>query len=209
VIRYDRDADGATTAAADVAVGTRVVPFRIPLGAWLDGEPPPGGLSGIPVVLTGRGAPSGIVERAVSAVSGLRTAASDADGRSLLTADREAGVLLVARANGRAMNVVRALGGRPLPVLPVSRPDAIAALFDGCQVDVEVAIPRLDDGPRATLRATLAPFGLEVRHHVVEVDPRAGLADGEPPTIEELAAAAAGVLAGRLAAGRRRFLDRG
>ena len=91
--------------------------------------------------------------------------------------------------------------------LVLSRPDAIEALLDGCHVDLDLAIPRLDGERRAAVRAALTPLRLDDLHHIVEVDPRAGVGDGSSPTLDDLGAAAAGVLAGRLAAGRRRFLD--
>ena len=110
------------------------------------------------------------------------------------------------------MNAIRALGGRPLPALPWSSRAAVTELFEGCLVDVDVALPRLAGTERAALRAAVAALHLDALHHVVEVDPRPG-ADrdaqtDDDPDLDELGAAAAGVLAGRLAAGNRRWRAR-
>ena len=110
------------------------------------------------------------------------------------------------------MNAIRALGGRPLPALPWSSRAAITELLAGCLVDVDVAVPRLAGTERAALRGTVAALHLDALHHVVEVDPRPG-SDRDPqtnvgPDLGALGAAAAGVLAGRLAAGSRRWRAR-
>jgi hypothetical protein len=212
MIRYERDDDQALWAVAEVAVATRRVGFRVPLGAWQGDAPDPGGLLGLPVVVLPPGSPTGpVVEGA--ARSGRAIAAEVIpDGPGLLAGDAE--VLVVRDANGRVMNVVRALGGRPLPALPSSDPGAIRAFLDGCDVDLDIAIPLVDEPQRAALRASLAPLRLEDVHHLVEVDPRPAR---EPAAITPadaldpgLWSAAAGVLAGRLAAGRRHWLpDRG
>jgi hypothetical protein len=77
----------------------------------------------------------------------------------------------------------------------------------GCLVDVDVAVPQLAGTERAALRAAVAALHLDAVHHVLEVDPRPGF-DRDPqtkdgPDLDALGAAAAGVLAGRLAAGSR------
>jgi hypothetical protein len=117
----------------------------------------------------------------------------------------------VTSGSGRTMNAIRALGGRPLPALPWSSPAALTELVEGCLVDVDVAIPRLAGTEREALRAAIAALDLAA-HHVVEVDPRPGV-DRDAQTndgadLDVLSAAAAGVLAGRLAAGIRRWRAR-
>ena len=61
----------------------------------------------------------------------------------------------------------------------------------------------------SSLRAAMSPLRLDDLHHLVEVDPRPGSDRGaqanDPPDLDVLGAAAAGVLAGRLAAGSRRW----
>jgi hypothetical protein len=75
-----------------------------------------------------------------------------------------------------------------------------------------VAVPQRAGTDRAALRAAIAALHLDALHHVVEVDPRPGserdarMNDG--PDLDVLGAAAAGVLAGRLAAGSRRWRAR-
>ena len=110
---------------------------------------------------------------------------------------------------GAALVVARALEGRPLPVVPFG--DAGAAPRDapraaGC--DLDVAIPSVDGALRDRIRDAAEHLGLFADHHVVEVDPRPALGDGDrpdaaDPTPWELSAAATGVLAGRLAARNR------
>jgi hypothetical protein len=133
------------------------------------------------------------------------------DGVSLLSALAEGWEVLIVRdGNGRTMNVIRALEGRPLPVLPGADVEAIRAFLDGCHVGLEVALPVVDERQRRELRASLAPLRLEDLHHLIEVDlhPRLDAAGVVPEEAgeAELWAAAAGVLAGRLAAARRRWL---
>jgi len=75
-----------------------------------------------------------------------------------------------------------------------------------------VAIPRLAGTERAALRAAVAALDLDAAYHMVEVDPRPGF-DRDVQTnggadLDVLGAAAAGVLAGRLAAGSRRWRAR-
>jgi len=118
----------------------------------------------------------------------------------------------VTSGSGRTMNAIRALVGRPLPALPWSSPAALTELFEGCLVDVDVAIPRLAGTERAALRAAVAALDLDAAYHMVEVDPRPGF-DRDVQTnggadLDVLGAAAAGVLAGRLAAGIRRWRAR-
>ena len=72
-----------------------------------------------------------------------------------------------------------------------------------------VPVPSLEDPERSLVAECLRPLELEATHHLLEVDPapafeQAGVAlDGAP--LDALAAAAAGVLAGRLAANNRRW----
>jgi len=191
-------------------VGIDRARFRIPLGRWDASDPDPGGLLLSPVVVLPGAGPIELVTASAARSGNATVRVVSPEGAALLATASRADVLIVADGNGRTMNVIRALGGRPLPALPSPDPDAIRAFLDGCHVDLDVALPRTDGEDRDRLRATLAPLGLEEVHHLVEVDPRPGLeaagiaASNASPT--ELWAAAAGVLAGRLAAGRRRWL---
>jgi hypothetical protein len=117
--------------------------------------------------------------------------------------------VLVARGGAAALDVARALGGRPIAALPLDRSDALGAWLADCAFDVHIPIPSLDEPARGELHDLLAPLALETAHHVVEVDPQPALAEaGLDPgavSVGALAVAAAGVLAGRLAAANRRW----
>ena len=213
MIRYERHASGDLTAVCEVAVGVERRTFRVPLGPWPGGEPPAGGLWETPVVVLPDHDRLAVVRLAVTRAGGVEPSLVPPDGGALLrTAQQGAEVMIVSSGSGRTMNAIRALGGRPIPALPWSSPVAIVELFEGCLVDVDVAVPRLAWTERAALRAAVAALHLDSVHHVVEVDPRpvfdrdAQTKDG--PDLDVLGAAAAGVLAGRLAAGSRRWRAR-
>jgi hypothetical protein len=152
-----------------------------------------------------------------------------ADGPGNLGTETTWGVS--ALASGNALNAVAALGGRPIPALRVSFADtrerhrvvshhSLTILSKVCLVETNVAVPALEDGERReAVWSALRDAGLEARHQLVEVtgipaidelarrglDVRTmgrGVAD-DPEFF--LAAGAAGVLAGRLAADSRRW----
>lgn len=210
MIRYERDASGDLTAVCGVAVGVERRTFRVPVGTWPGEEPPAGGLRGAPVVVLPDHDRLAVVRLAVTRAGGVEPSLVAPDGGALLRAAQQgAEVMIVTSGRGRTMNAIRALGGRPLPALPWSSHAAVTELIEGCLVDVDVAVPRLAGAERAALRAAVAALDLDALHHVVEVDPRPG-ADRDAqtddgPDLDVLGAAAAGVLAGRLAAGSRRW----
>ena len=213
MIRYERHASGDLTAVCEVAVGVERRTFRVSLGTWPDEDPPGGGLREAPVVVLPDHDRLAVVRLAVTRAGGVEPSLVAPDGGALLrTAQQGAEVMIVTSGSGRTMNAIRALGGRPLPALPWSSRAAITELFEGCDVDVDVAVPQLAGTERAALRAGVAALHLEALHHVVEVDPRPGSDPGartnDDPDIDALGAAAAGVLAGRLAAGSRRWRAR-
>jgi hypothetical protein len=79
-------------------------------------------------------------------------------------------------------------------------------MLGACWVDLDVAIPSVDGDLRGRVRDAAEHLGLFADHHVVEVDPRPALDGGSDPagrTLWELAAAATGVLAGRLVSRNR------
>ncbi|MGH2556664.1 MAG: DUF3866 family protein [Actinomycetota bacterium] len=126
-----------------------------------------------------------------------------------------------------ALNAVAILGGRPVAALRVSFADprdrhrglshhSITALSRVALVPVHVAVPALDDERRRTkIWDSLREAGLEGRHQLVEVTGQPALdllgehgiepdSMGRKPSEDPeffLAAGAAGVLAGRMAAG--------
>ena len=213
MIRYERHASGDLTAVCEVAVGVERRTFRVPLGTWPEEEPPAGGLREAPVVVLPDHDRLAVVRLAVTRAGGVEPSLVAPDGGALLrAAEQGAEVMIVTSGSARTMNAIRAFGGRPLPALPWSSRAAITELFEGCLVDVDVAVPQLAGTGRAALRGTVAALHLDALHHVVEVDPRPG-SDRDPqtnvgPDLDALGAAAAGVLAGRLAARSRRWRAR-
>lgn len=152
-----------------------------------------------------------------------------ADGPGNLGTDTVWGVS--ALGGGNVLNAARQLGGRPIPALRLSFADererhrglshhSVTILRDVCLVDVNVPVPTLEDpGQRKVVWDALRAAELEERHHLVEVDGRPALDELRARgvhiqtmgrTVEDdpaffLAAGAAGVLAGRMAAGDRRW----
>jgi hypothetical protein len=152
-----------------------------------------------------------------------------ADGPGNLGTETTWGVS--ALASGHALMAAATLQGRPIPALRVSFADererhrgvshhSLTILADVCKVEVNVPVPVLeDDAQRSAVWEALRSRQLEEFHHLVEVD--------GTPAVEELqtrefdvrtmgrgieddpafflAAGAAGVLAGRLAAENRRW----
>jgi hypothetical protein len=152
-----------------------------------------------------------------------------ADGPGNLGTDTTWGVS--ALTSGHALMAAETLHGRPIPALRVSFADererhrgvshhSLTILADVCRVAVNVPVPALEDeGQRSAVWEALRSRQLEESHHLVEVDGQ--------PAIEELrargvdvqtmgreieddpafflAAGAAGVLAGRLAAENRNW----
>jgi hypothetical protein len=212
-------AGGAVLVArTKIDVGTARHELTMAIGAWpMDAPDPAGplGLASTPVIVLPDPVWSDLAIagalRAGRQPACLRLPGdAPALGLQMLVAVTEgADVILVEGGAGPHLLVARALGGRPLPVLPLPDRDAIAAMFRGCDLDVHVPVPALEDPQRAEVSAVLRGLALETTHHVVEVDPapafaQAGLAIGAA-SLEALAAGAAGVLAGRLAAGNRRW----
>ena len=156
-----------------------------------------------------------------------------ADGPGNLGTETTWGV--TALSSGHALMAARTLDGRPVPALRVSFADererhrgvshhSLTILGDVCTVDVNVPVPVLaDEEQRAAVWDALRSRKLEELHHLVEVD--------GSPAVEELrernldvrtmgrgvdddpafflAAGAAGVLAGRMAAENRRWQGQG
>ena len=146
-----------------------------------------------------------------------------ADGPGNLGTDTTWGVS--ALASGEALNAVHALGGAPVAALRISFVDererhrgvshhTLTILDRVCTVAVNVAVPALDGPQREAVWDALRERRLEERHQLVETDGRPALDELERVGIEPesmgrvrgddpaffLAAGAAGVLAGRMAA---------
>jgi hypothetical protein len=149
-----------------------------------------------------------------------------ADGPGNLGTDTTWGVS--ALASGHALNATEALGGRPVAALRVSFADgrerhrgvshhSLTILDRVCRVSADVAVPVLEGRERDLVWDSLRERRLEERHQLVEVDGRPALDELERAGVEIdsmgrtasedpaffLAAGAAGILAGRMAAGSR------
>ena len=136
-----------------------------------------------------------------------------------------------ALANGHALMAAATLQGRPIPALRVSFADerarhrgvshhSLTILADVCKVDVNVPVPVLEDeAQRSVVWGALRSRQLEQIHHLVEVDGAPAVEELRARDIDVrtmgrrieddpaffLAAGAAGVLAGRMAAENRRW----
>ncbi len=151
-----------------------------------------------------------------------------ADGPGNLGTDTTWGVS--ALATGGSLNAVEALGGRPVAALRVSLAEerirhrgvshhSLTILDRVCTGSVTVAVPTLEGRDRDTVWDALRERKLEERHQLVETDGRPALDElgrvgiepesmGRTPSDDPsffLAAGAAGVLAGRMAAGSARW----
>jgi len=212
VIHATRTPEG-WRATAEVVVGIDPRTIEVDLGP-LAREPDPGGLWSAPVVTASPAAATIVRAGALRAGRSPAVLVLPADGPYL------AGQLLVAVAEGSEILVVedgdaelltaaRVLGGHPIPALPLDDPARLTALLGALTVDVTLALPDGDDPLRARVRAALAPFEPATLHHLVDVDPRPAFDelgwDASRASLDDLAAAAAGVLAGRIAHGNRRW----
>jgi hypothetical protein len=133
-------------------------------------------------------------------------------------------------SSGMSLNAIGILGGRPVAALrlgfsdPTYRhhgvsPHSITVLRDVALVPVHVAVPSLADERRDVVWTALKEAGLEERHQLVEATGEPALellatkgisAETMGRTVRDdpaffLAAGAAGVLAGRMASGSRRW----
>jgi hypothetical protein len=152
-----------------------------------------------------------------------------ADGPGNLGTDTTWGV--TALASGEALNAAEALGGLPVAALRISFADererhrvvshhSLTILERVAAARANVAVPALaDEAERSSVWDALRARKLEERHQLVEVDGRPAIAMLERSGVEVtsmgrsvtddpaffVAAGAAGVLAGRLAARSRRF----
>ncbi len=153
-----------------------------------------------------------------------------ADGPGNLGTDTTWGVS--ALGSGHALMAAATLKGRPVAALRVSFADqrdrhrgvshhSLTILRDVCRTDVNVAVPALDEPERTIVWDALRAAKLDERHQLVEADGRPALAElehrgvtitsmGRSPAEDPaffLSAGAAGVMAGRMAAGSRRYGD--
>jgi len=155
-----------------------------------------------------------------------------ADGPGNLGTDTTWGVS--ALGSGHALMAAATLRGRPVAALRISFADprprhrgvshhSLTILGEVCRTDVNVAVPSLPEPERSAVWDALRARKLEERHQLVEADGRPALEElerrgvrvtsmGRGPAEDPaffLAAGAAGVMAGRMAAGSRRYRDLG
>jgi hypothetical protein len=180
----------------------------------------------LPVVVLTDPASAAIVIAGIRRAGGEpRITDTDDGGLDGLAAEAAAGtevIIVEARPDHEAaiLGTLQLAGARSLPVLDIETiggaprlgPASIRLLTREDLADVNVPVPAIDDDDlRRALWDDLRAARVEERHHLVEVDgrPALHLLEEEGTTREggwaELAAGAAGVLAGRLAASNRRW----
>ena len=201
-----------------VEVGIERRELTMAIGPWPPDEPDPAGplgLASTPVIVLPDPvwsdlATAGVLRAGRQPACARLPGDAPALGLQMLVAVTEgADVVLVEGGGGPHLRIARALGGRPLAVLPLPDRDAVETTLQGCGLDVHVPVPSLEEPERSLVAECLRPLTLEARHHLVEVDPapafeQAGVDLGRA-SLHARAAGAAGVLAGRLAASNRRW----
>jgi hypothetical protein len=200
---------------ARIAAGVRDRRFRVLLGSAGSTDPAPveaGALRMTPVILAGEAERLLVATGAIRAGKGaqietLSSGRPALGARLLQSAASGSEILLVTGGDRRTLELARVLHGRPVPVVPLADEEALRGLLGRCRVEVDVPIPALDAEERSSIWALLRSLGIDVAHHLVEVDPRPALdelgLDRASASLGDRAAAVAGVLAGRLAAANR------
>jgi hypothetical protein len=209
---------GRLTPGDEVVAATATVPVGIVehartalLGPWpAIGDDPAGplGLASAPVIVLPDPSLEAVATSGADragrgpAIARLR-APTDRLGLALLAATSSgAEVVVLAGAEGRHVDLVRILGGRAVVALTFDDAATAAAWLAGAELDADVPIPPTEQG----WMADVATLRLESTHQLVQVDPTPVLdATAAVRTPAVRAAAAAGVLAGRIAAGNRRW----
>ena len=200
---------------ARVPTGARDRRFRVLVGPEAGADAVSTGAGGLrmtPVVLAENASRDLVAAGAGRAGKGARieilSASQPALGaRMLRCAARGFEILLVTGGDRRTLELVRVLEGRPVPVAPLWDVGALRRLLTQCRVEVDVPVPVLESDERERTWAWLRSTGIDRAHHLVEVDPRPAFdelgLDPAAASLGDRAAAAAGVLAGRLAAANR------
>jgi hypothetical protein len=205
--------DDVVAATATIPAGVVDLERTALLGPWPSDAPDPSdplGLRSTPVVLLADGPLARV------ALAGIDRAGRGPETRSLgppastlgldLLAAVASGVeaIVVSGVDGRQIDLVRILGGRAIVAPPVSDGNDAHAWLVAAELDAEMPIPIGHDVDRVAT----PPLALGPMHQFVQVDPTPALEEaGEPADAapDVLAAAAAGVLAGRIAVGNRRW----
>lgn len=209
----DLASDGTVVAAsATIAVGVVDREATALLGPWPAEGPDPGGplgLASTSVILLSDPSTIGVALAGVAraggdpAVTRLEASAPGLGLALLAAVNAGAEMVVLTAAEGRHVDLVRILGGRAVVALPASDAATIVAWFGDAGFGADIPLPTTD----AQASADIAGLGLEAVHQLVQVDPSPALDEArvEPTGFSVLAAAAAGVLAGRFAAGDRRW----
>ena len=214
MIRYERGAGGDLVASSIVRVGLGEINLAVSLGPWDGPDPDPAGLAQRPVVVLT--AHDDVELVAAGARRSGRTEPALLEGATGLAARllrSEAEVVVVPDGTGGLLAAIRALGGLPIPALPLPDRAAIERFLEGCAVDLDLVVPSFDDRRRDEATQAILALGLERVHQLVEVDPRPSFhelgLDVNAASLGSLTAAAAGVLAGRLSARNRSWRPQG
>jgi hypothetical protein len=204
--------DDVVAASATIAVGVVDRDETALLGPWpADGPDPAGprGLASRPVVLLADASTIDVTLVGVARAGrepgvAMLEAGTSGLGLELLAAvGAGAEVVVLTEAEGRHIDLVRILGGRAVVALPTSNATTIAAWFGDAELGADIPLPTTD----AQASADVAGLGLEAVHQLVQVDPGPALdqANVRAASFGVLVAAAAGVLAGRIVVGNRRW----
>jgi hypothetical protein len=179
-------------------------------------------LRSMPVVVVASDELAEVVEAGAARAGGTPTfvVVPHADEATLLAAVETGAEIVIAVCAGsvavQALSCAESLGGRGIPALTlegaVIAPSTFELLADPSLRDLNVPVPLLEEEARLVVWDSLRAARLEEQHHLVEVDGRPALDElserGTPRVGDELqllAAGAAGVLTGRMAAANRKW----
>ena len=204
--------DDVVAVSATIAVGVVDRDETALLGPWAADGPDPGGplgLASTPVVLLSGASTIDVALAGVARagrdpqVAILEAGAPDLGLAVLATVGAGTEVVVLTEAEGRHIDLVRILGGRAVVALPASDATTISAWFGDAELGADIPLPTTD----AQASADIASLGLEAVHQLVQVDPSPALDRARVGAMRFslLTVAAAGILAGRIAVGNRRW----
>ena len=205
--------DAVIAASATVPIGIVDQAWTAMLGRWDAGSPDPAGplgLASTPVILL----PDPSLESAVASAADRAgrgpeiahlPASAPGLGLELLAAvSSGAEMIVLIEPEGRHVDLVRILGGRAVVALAFADATSARRWLHGAELDADIPIPI----PPGGWMREIATLGLESTHQLVQVDPTAALdetAISDDTLTSIRAATAAGILAGRIAVGNRRW----
>jgi hypothetical protein len=205
--------DEVVAASATIAVGIVDRDETALLGPWPADRPDPGGplgLASTPVVLLPEASTADVALAGVARAGRTPAVARlegpiPALGLALLAATAAGDeVIVLTEAEGRHVDLVRILGGRAVVALAAAD-QTVRAWLAETELGADVPVPATDE----RLSSAFASLGLEATHQLIQVDPMPAFDEAEvrrrDRAVPVLTAAAAGVLAGRIAAANRRW----